>query len=255
MTKRRKFLLAAFGLSLGLLGVQLVTLEYRYVAVFGFFLTTYLLSAWALFEDLKGVEWLTLLTLPAMYAASVALFYYLLPAHFLSRSVVLGLFGIGMYAIFLTENIYSVAAIRTIQLLRAAHAVGFLMTVLTLVFSYNTIFSLKLVCWLNGLLVGGVSFPLLLQALWSIKLPAKLEVSLWLMSGFTALLLVQTAIVLSFLPVTVWIGALFLASVCYVVLGLLQHALDERLFARTVYEYLVVGLFVLVATLLVTPWK
>lgn len=255
MTKRRKFLLSAMVLTVGLLGLQLVQLEYRYVAVFGFFLVTYLISAWALFEDLKGVEWLTLLTLPALYAVAVALFYYLLPAHVLTRFIVLILFGIGLYAIYLTENIYSVAAIRTIQLLRAAHAVGFLMTVLTLVLGYNTIYSLRLTWWMNGLLVGVASWPLLLQALWSIKLPSRLSLPLWLMSSIVALLLLQLSITLSFLPVTVWIASLFLAAVVYVVLGLLQHALDERLFSRTVYEYLIVGIFVLIATLMVTPWK
>lgn len=255
MTKRRKFLLASFSLSLGLLGLQWVTLDYRYVAVFGFFLISYLISAWALFEDLKGVEWLTLLTLPAFYATAVALFYYLLPSHVFTTLVIILMFGTGLYAIYLTENIYSVAAIRTIQLLRAAHAVGFLMTVLTLVFIYNTIFSLRWEWWVNGLLVGAVSWPLLMQALWSIKLPNRLEKQYWLMSGSLTMILIQIAMVLSFLPVTVWIASLFLAAVVYVVLGLLQHALDERLFSRTIYEYLGVGLFVLVATLLVTPWK
>ena len=79
MSKRRKFLLSSLLLSLGLLAIQYVALEFRFVAVFGFFLVSYLVSAMALFDDLKGVEWVTIVPLPALYAASVALFYFLLP--------------------------------------------------------------------------------------------------------------------------------------------------------------------------------
>ena len=61
------------------MGIQYVPIEYRYVAIFGFFLITYLISAWALFDDLKGIEWLTILSLPSLYAAAIGLFYFLLP--------------------------------------------------------------------------------------------------------------------------------------------------------------------------------
>lgn len=255
MTKRRKFLLSAAVLSFGLLTLQYINLEYRYVAIFGFFLVTYLISAWALFGDLKGIEWLTILTLPAMYSVAMGLFYYLLPENIWSRLIIITIFGLGLYAIYLTENIYSVAAIRTIQLLRAAHAVGFLMTVLTLVLMYNTIFSLRWPWWVNGLLVIGVSWPLLIQAFWSVRLPEHLGKDILVPAGGVAILLGEFAFILSLMPVTVWIASLFLATIVYVVLGLVQHALDERLYLRTVYEYVGVGVFVLIATLLVTPWK
>lgn len=255
MSKRQKFLLAAALLSLGLLSIQWVPLEFRYVAVFGFFLVSYLISAWALLEDLKGIEWLTILSLPSLYSAAIALFYFLLPDAFLSRAIIISFFGLGLYALYLTENIFSVAAIRTIQLIRAAHAVGFLLSLLTLVLFYNTVFSLKWPFWANGLMVFAVSFPVLLQGLWSIKLNEKLGSQLLGMTTGLSLSLGVTALMLSFMPVTVWIAALFLATIVYVAMGLMQHALSERLFAKTVYEYVAVGVFVLLATLVVTPWR
>jgi hypothetical protein len=190
-----------------------------------------------------------------MYSVAMGLFYYLLPENIWSRLIIITIFGFGLYAIYLTENIYSVAAIRTIQLLRAAHAVGFLMTVLTLVLMYNTIFSLRWPWWVNGLLVIMVSWPLLIQALWSVRLPERLGKDILVPAGGVAFLLGEFAFILSLMPVTVWIASLFLATIVYVVLGLVQHALDERLYLRTVYEYVGVGVFVLIATLLVTPWK
>lgn len=255
MTKRQKFLLSAGLLSVGLLMIQYVPLDYRYVAIFGFFLVTYLVSAWALFEDLKAIEWLTILSLPSLYAVAIGLFYFLLPGNWISRLVIVTFFGLGMYALYLTENIYSVAAVRTIQLLRAAHAVGFLLSILTIVLIYNTIFSLQWPFWANGILVFVASFPIILQGLWSIRLENSVSPTIWKMAGGLSLIYANTAVVLSFLPVTVWIAALFLGAMVYVSLGLLQHELSERLFARTITEYVVVGVLVLLATMLVTPWK
>lgn len=238
-----------------LLAIQYVPIDYRYVAIFGFFLITYLVSAWALFEDLKGIEWLTILSGPSLYASAIGLFYFLLPSHWFTRIVIMALFGIGMYALYLTENIFSVAAARTIQLLRAAHAVGFLLSILTVSLLYNTIFSLQWPFWANGLLVFIVSFPIVVNGLWSMKLESRLSSEILKMSFGLSVICGLAAVILSFLPVTVWVAALFLATIIYVTLGLLQHELSERLYKRTVTEYVVVGVLVLVATLLVTNWK
>lgn len=254
MTKRQRFLISAIVLSLGFFGIQLVQLEYRYAAVVGFLIISYLVSAWALLDDLKGVEWITILALPSMFVTSISLFYFLLPSSMTSRIIIFTLFGLGLYALYLTENIFSVAAVRTIQLLRAAHAVGFLMSILTLVLFYNSIFSLRIPIWANAGLVFIVSVPVMMQALWSVKLEKKLSGATIVMSLVTSLILAEIASIISLLPFTVWIASLFLATAAYVMTGLLQNAIHERLFERTVYEYLGVGMFVLVAALLVTPW-
>lgn len=255
MRKRQKFIIASAVLSLGLLAIQWVPIDFRYVAVFAFSIVTYLISAFVLLDDLKGVEWFTILILPTLYSTAIGLFYFLLPEGFISRVIILSLFGIGMYALYLTENIYSVAAVRTIQLLRAAHAVGFLISLLTLILLYNTIFSLRWPFWANALLVFVASLAVLLQGFWSIKLQRRLSLLVWYVSVAIAIVLSQVAMALSFLPMTVWASSLLLATLVYVCLGLMQHALHERLFQRTVYEYVGVGLFVLVAALAVTPWK
>lgn len=255
MTKRRKFLLVALVLAFGLVGTQLMQVEYRYeaLAVLGFL--AYGLSAWALFDDLKGVEWLTILALPTLYPISVGLFYFLLPERLLSRIFVLLLFGVGMYALLLTENIFSVAAIRTIQLLRAAHAVGFLITLVTSFFLFDTIWSFRWPFWLNGLLVGGVSFPILLQGLWSVELAeGTLTRRSWLFGGLLSLALAQVSMGLSFWPVSISVGSLFLVSMMYVALGIAQQHFMGRLFQRTLFEYLGVGAVVVLTLTLLTSW-
>ena len=255
MTKRRKFLISAIVLGMAFWMVQYVSLEYRVLAVIILGFLAYGTTVYSLKEDLRGVEWLTLVILPVMYTVSIGFFYYLLPQHFFSRLVITLLFAIGMYAVLLTENIFSVAAIRTIQLLRAAHAVGFLVTVLTAVLLYNAIFSLHWLYWGNTLACFFVGIPLFLQALWSVKLEDKLTVGLWSASLVLALITAELGMVMSFLPVTVWVASLFLGTAVYVIIGLMQQSLQERLFPRTIWEYVGVGLIVLMATLIITPWK
>lgn len=252
MSKRKRFVLVAFLLTLGLVGIQAVGVDRRYEAIIFFSGVSTILSAWALFSDLKGIEWLTVLTLPALYPASVALFYFLLPQSLISRILLLGLFGLGMYALLLTENIYSVAAIRTIALLRAAHAVGFLITILTAIFFVGTLLSLRLDFWINAVGVGLIVFILLLQGLWSATLPPRLPpavVSASLVLSVMAGLLTAAA---GFLPIIPLVSAFLISGYLYVVLGLMQYELQGRLFPKTVQEYLTVGAMVLLAAVFVT---
>lgn len=252
MSKRKRFVLVAFLLTLGLLGIQTVGIDRRYEAIIFFSGVSTILSAWALLSDLKGIEWLTVLTLPALYPASVALFYFLLPESVISRILLLGLFGLGMYALLLTENIYSVAAIRTIALLRAAHAVGFLITILTAIFLTGTLLSLRQDFWLNGLNVGLTTFILLVQGLWSATLPPRLPRTVVSVSAALAVTSGVLAAVIGFLPIIPLVSAFLLSGYLYVVLGLMQHELQGRLFAKTVQEYLTVGAMVLAAAMFVT---
>jgi len=256
MSKRRKFLICSAVLAVIFWLLQYVPLDYRELAILIFAIITYAVGVMALKDDLHGVEWLTLLLLPVLFSVAAGFFYFLLTNSQLVVRVIVGIFYlVGMYAILLTENIYSVAAVRTIQLLRAAHAVGFLMTVLTAVLLFNALFSFHWPFYLNVLVAFLVSIPIYLQALWVVKLDDRVTMNLWGMSVILALLTAEIAMGLSFLPVTVWVASLFVGTVIYVVMGLMQQALQDRLFERTVWEYTSVGVIVMLATLAITPWK
>lgn len=254
ISKRQKFIISAALLSASLLTIQLANVSWRYQAIFGLTILTYLLSAWSLREGVSGIEWLTVLILPTLFTAGVGLFYFLLPASWLARLPVAALYGLGLYALLLTENIFSVAAIRNIQLLRSAHAVGFLLTLLTAFFLYDTILSFRLPFWLNFVFVFLVSFPLFIQGLWSVKLEEKISGQIWFYSLALSLILAEGVLALSFWPVTVSAGSLALVTIMYVVLGLTQHYLSQRLFKRTINEYLTVGIIVLLVIILTTHW-
>jgi len=255
MRRREKFVITSVLLSLGLLGVQYVSLEFRYWAIGLFFVVSYFVSAWALADDLQAHEWLTVVPFPALYASSVAWFYFLLPAGITSKFVLLAVFGIGMYALFLTSNIYSVAKGRTIQLLHAAHAIGLLFTLVTSLLFTNTIFGLRLPFYLNGLFSGLVHFPLILMSLWSVSLEDYISGEILALSGVLTLFLIELTMILSFYPFSVWNTALFVMAFIYVSLGILHSFLKERLFESTLREYSLVVVFVIIMFVILFPYK
>lgn len=253
-TKRGKFILASLALTGGFFATQLVGYSWRYQTILGLGVLTIILSAWVLSEELKGIQWLACLILPVLYTTSVSLFYFLLPEKWFLRVVIMGAFAIGMYAILLTKNIFSIASGRTIQLLRAAQAVGFLMSLITAFFLYNVIFSYKLAPWFNFLLIFFVSLPLFFQSIWNIELKEKISKVELFFIGSMAFLAGQTAYVISFWPLSILLYSLFLVSFFYITVGLVQHHLSGRLFKKTVREYLQIAVVVLIVTFLTAGW-
>lgn len=252
MNKRKRFVLVSILLTLGLLATQLISFDRRYAAIIFFFGISIFLSGWALYSDIVGIQWFTVLILPSLYPLSVALFYFLLPQEPLSRYALLTLFGFGMYALLLTENIYSVAAARTIQLLRAAHAVGFLLTVITSIFLVGTIFGFKFPFWVNGALTTMCLFPLFVGGLWSATLEPRITRGVWIQSLVLSLIGGEVAVIVSFLPMIPLVSAIVVSGYLYVILGLEQQEAQGRLFSKTIQEYVLVGLMVVIAAIFVT---
>lgn len=255
MRKRERFILSSILLSLGLIATQLLNIEMRPVAIILFFISTYFISAWTLSKNLNGIEWFTIVPFPAFYALSVSLFYFLLPTHILSRLAIITLFGVGMYALYLTSNIYSIGKLKTIQLLRAAHAVGYLFLLLMALFMFNFILSLGLAPYFNGPLIAVSIFIPLLCAIWSINLHPTLTKRVLFTSIFFSLLLGELGIAISLFPVSLWPASLFLVSILYVGFGIVQNYAVERLFARTLQEYIWLAAFVSLSFLLLVSWK
>ncbi len=254
MRKRQKLVTVAVLSTLGLGVVLLSPLEtkYLYVAVLGVFV--WILSVWALKEGLSGIEWITVTLPPVAFTISVALFYFLLQESWIARSVVFLTYGVGQYALLLSANIFSVAAIRTIQLFRAASAVGFVMSLLTAFFFYDSILSFRPSFWLTGLCVFVISFLLMLPGLWSVKLENKLSSGVLSYTFWLSVMVGFAAMAISFLPISIAVSSLFLCTLMYIFLGVSQHHFAQRLFPKTAREYVVVGLVVLITMLLTSGW-
>lgn len=254
ISKRQKFVLATFLLTIGLIFTQLLKSDSRFWVVGSLGVLAYILSAWAEKEDLTGIEWLTLLILPTMYTLAVGFAYFLLPVRWITRLPVVLLYAIGMYALLLTENIYNVAAARTIQLLRAAHAVGFLLTLITAFLLFQTTLALHFPFWLNFFSIFIISLLLTFQALWSVNLEEGISKKTALYSFFFSITLGEIALVFSFWPLNISLWALFLSSCVYAFLGVGQQYLSGRLVKRTAVEFFLVPAFILLILLFSAKW-
>lgn len=254
MSKRRKFVITSLVLSLGFIGIQLLTDQNRFWAIGVLGLLTVLLFLWALWEGIGRNMTLLTLVLPTMFTLGVGIFWFLLPSNIYTRIPIVIFYGIGIYVLCLTMNIFSVAAVRTIALLRAARGVGFVLSLVTSFLIFDTILSLRIGIYLLVPLIFLVSLPLYFQGLWSVVLDKKFSVNVLIISLVSALVTAEIALALFFWPVGVVVGSLFLTVAFYMILGLGQAKIDERLFPVIVREYLVVGILVFIAMLFATHW-
>lgn len=230
-------------------------------------------SVWSLHdEDFTGVEWLMLPMLPVLLSLGVATVYPLLPNEIdrfifvpldsdsgvflagLARFVYLIFLAVVLYAALLTSNILNVAALRTIQLLRVAHSVGFLLTLVLSVLGFLVIYSLHLPWWGNFLAIFALTFPIVLQSVWSINLEERLSREVLLYSTTLALMLSQVALALSFWPVSSFIFSLLLTACLYGGAGAVQYQLAGRPGVAHVRELIVVVAVFLYLTIFTTSW-
>src|SRR3989344_4904717 len=255
ISKRQQFVIIVVFLTLGLVATQLVSHEFRYPAVILLSLVAYFSSAFGLREDLKGIEWVTLLTLPTLFTAAVLLFYFLLPVRWLTRLPVAALYAVGMYALLLTENIYNVAAQRSIALLRAAHSVGFLLTLMTYFLLVSTILSFRLAPGWVSVMVGIMTFLLTLQALWAVELTPQVSKRVWKVSISITIVLSELAWIFGFWPVQQALIVLFLTTSLYCCIGMAQQYLEAKLYKKTAIEFGSVAIIVFIILLIATRWR
>jgi hypothetical protein len=254
MSKRRRFIITSVLLSLGFVAIQFLTDQNRFWAIGVLGLATIVLFAWSLFEGLGKNMTLLTLFLPTIFTLGVGTFWFLLPANIFARIPIVIFFGIGIYILCLTMNIFTVSAIRTIALLRAARGVGFVLSLVTSFLVFDAILSLRSSVYYLLPLVIIISFPLFLQGYWSIILDKEFSKDVFVLSTVATLVMTETAAVLFFWPVTVVVGSLFLTVTFYILLGLGQSKIEGRLFSVTVREHLTVGALVFIAMFFATHW-
>jgi len=254
ISKRRRFVITSILLSLGFIGIQFLTDQNRFWAIGALGIVTTLLFAWSLWAGIGLNMTLLTLVLPTVFTLGVGTFWFLLPANIYTLIPILIFYAIGTYVLCLTMNIYTVAAIRTIALLRAAMGVGFVLTLVTAFLSFDALLSLRSSIFILVPLVFIISLPLYLQGFWAMLLEKEFSKDLLTLSVTASLVTAEIASALYIWPVTVVVGSLFLTVTFYMLLGLGQAKLDERLFPDTIREYLTVGTLVFIAMFLATHW-
>lgn len=254
LTKRQKIIVTSIILTAGLLSTQLVDFNLRFRFIAGLGVLAYLLSLWALWEGINLFKGVVLLILPTFFTLAVSSFYFLLPIRWLTRLPVAIIFGLSFYLLLLSQNVFNVAAIRTIPLYRASTTASFLFTLITAFFLFNVVHAFNLFFSWNGLAVAAVSFPLILQTLWQIDMEDKISGNILVTSLVLSLSMGEVAASFSFWPMVTTVWSLSLASFMYVLLGLVTHNLRGRLNRRVVWEYIGIGIGVFLLAYFATSW-
>lgn len=273
MSKRARFFAVALFLGLCLWATSFFGVEKRFGLVLAISGISYVLSAWVLFEDLKGWEWVTLLVLPVLFTLGSGLFANLLPSAIPSmfglnfqietsiflgsvvRFIFIALYVLGMYAVLLTENIFSVASIRTIQLFRAARSVSFILALIVSLFFFAVAYSLKLPFYFIGPIVGMVGLLLAFESLWSVDLKTEHLKEVYRLSLTIGWLMALFGMVVSFWPIGPFMGGLLLTSCFYALLGILEQRLVNKMMAVNYVEFVVFNFIIVIIAFLTTSWR
>lgn len=253
MGKRQKFIIAVILLSSGLFFLENSFGKLGFFVSFLLAIFTVILLFWSNFKDIKDNFSLNIFILPFFYTLSFALFFFLIPSRFITRTMTTSLYAIGLYSLFLAQNIFTVSAIRTIALLSSARTVSFIITLVSYFFLSNIIYSLDFPLLPTTLLLIVFSFFLVIQSLWAMTLEKSLRPHI-LWSLFLTVCLSEASLLLWFWPSSPTLVALFLTGFFYIIVGLSQAWIDRRLFKGVMWEYIWVSAIVFLIFIFFTSW-
>lgn len=251
--KRQKFVLAVVILSVGLFISEYFFSGYGFwLSIFLAILTDLLFYA-SMYIGTQEKLSIQSLILPFLYSLSFGLFYFLAPSRLITRVTMTSLYAIGLYSLFLCENIFTVASIRTIALLNGARIVSIVITLVAYFFLTNIIFSLRLYVLSTALLLLVSTFVFMLHSIWIYTLDQRLfnEV-IWVIA--LSFCILQLGIILWFWPTTPTLVSLFLTGMLYILIGLSHVWLDRRLFRGVLWEYVWIAVFTFFVLVAFTQW-
>lgn len=257
LSKRQKVVVTVVILSLGFLIVTQNTniILRRHYLIFLLALASCLLSFWSLREGLTRTKAILLLILPTMFTLSAVGFYYTFrEVRWLTRIPAAVTFGLLMYVILLAQNVFAVAAERTIPLYRAASTTSLVFTIFTALFSFSVISTLQLPFFWNFISVFVVCLPLVVQYLWSVEMEGVDRIIISY-TVILSLITAEIAMALSFWPLHPVIWSLLLFVTLYINLGVTTEYFRHKLGLRSVLEYSLVGVLVLAISFLAARWN
>lgn len=263
LTKRERFVTGVIVISSLLFITEHFLTRFELIVVLILSVLTGIFLYWALRNDLKNNFSPQVFILPFFYTMAFGFFYLLVPQRLLAELVLTIIFAIGLYSLYLSQNIFIVSSIRTIALLSGARTVSFVITILTYLFLTTVVYSLRLNIFIVIPLILVYSFFLTMQAIWTYTLEKSLKKNLIYISLLT-ICQIELAALLWFWPNTTWVLSsfdpppvlisLFLTGFFYILIGLSQLWFEKRLFKSTLWEYLWVGFFVFVVLIAFTSW-
>ncbi|MEK9178680.1 MAG: hypothetical protein AAB801_02780 [Patescibacteria group bacterium] len=253
ITKRQRFGAGVITCSILLFLTENLLGDYSIVGVLAISALADIFLLWAVYKDLQDNFASHNFILPFFYTMAFGLFYLLVPGRLVIRGLMTAAYALGLYSIFLSQNIFTVSSIRTIALLSGARTVSFVITLLVYFFLSNVIFSLHLNIIFTLLLLFIMSLSLILHSIWTYTLEKNILFSMsW--GLLLSLCIIEVTVLLWFWPSTPTIIALFLTGFFYIIVGLSHIWLEKRLFKSVMLEYGWVAVVVFTVLVLFTSW-
>lgn len=253
VSKRQRFIFVVLTLSLGLFIAESLLGKSGILVVFGLSVLTLFFLYFVLRHDLEDNFSPQIFILPFFYSLSVGLFYLLVPARFLTRIGITSLYALGLYSLFLSQNIFTVSSIRTIALLSGARTVSLVLTLLSYFFISNVVFSFHINVFITLALIFIYTFPMVLQAIWIHALDKNLFAQIFWVLSLT-ICLSEISLFLWFGTSSPTVSALFLTAIFYVLVGLTQAWFEKRLFRSVILEYIWITIISFIFLILFTNW-
>ncbi len=263
LTKRQRFATGVIILSVLLFFIDHFFDKSGIYLIFLLSLLTNVFLYWALHKDLRGNFAPQVFILPFFYTLGFGLFSPLIPARILADLTLSIIYAIGLYSLFLSQNIFTISGVRTIALLSGARTVSFVITILTFLFITTVIYSINLNVLLVLLFFYITAFFLIMQSIWTYTLEKSVKKNL----PYVLLLSIcqlEVAALLWFWPNRSWLLSsydpppilisLFLTGFFYISIGLSHLWFEKRLFKSTLWEYVWIGGIVFFLLVAFTSW-
>lgn len=261
MPKRLRYFVSSALAALGFYMFLILPVDSRY---FGLMLLVALTSFcfWfglgIIFEGNIDTKVMSVL-LPILWTVGFALFAVLLPSTAVNYIFLSLFYPLVLYVMFLLENVFLVAiGYRTVPLYRAAYTVSLILSLISSFFAFDALFSFKLPFWGNALAALGLGILIFSYQYWSIaiELPDDgKEKGRWPYILVSSCLLTEMALGLSFWPVGIFKGSVYLTAVIYIISALLQAEIRDRLFRGVILTYSYMAVAVVLAIILTTSWS
>jgi len=252
--KRIRFVISTVGLTVLLLISTFFFFDKASFFIPLLIVASYGASFFSLYEGIEKIEWYTLFIMPVLVSVAMYLFYFLFPIRWLTRIPFILIYGISMYAVLLSSNIFNVGVEKNLQLYRAGFSVNYFIQTMTFFLLGNVLASFHWGFLANTLVFSLLSGAMSLQLYWSIRLDTHLRKEVLNHAWLTALLVGEGSLLLSFLPLQESIFALVVAVLYYCIAGLTHLHLDERLFKHSVTEYSTILIVILLILFLSLKW-
>jgi len=254
LSKRQKFVFAVLFLSTGVFISEFLSGYYLVMSSIVLSLLTVGFLYFAVRDDIADTFSYPIFILPALFTLSFVLFYPLVPARLFTRIIITAVYAFGLYSLFLTQNIFAVSTIKTINLMRSARIVSFVLTIIVLFLLLNVAFSIRLPFYISFVVVFFFVLSLSFQSLWSYSSDKESGRQMTLLAALIALSLSEISLVLTMWPINASIYSIFLTGIFYSYSGVIHAWIEKRLFKGVLWEYLWVGFLAVLILIIFAKW-